>query len=113
VGKHGRVRGDATPWDARAELPPARSGAVGVLDHATPSAGSVLIRRERVVPAQRSLPGCSEVVHLRSQDGRSGIVILILNTPEHARQAAPTIATPEDAPITIHSTAIHEVSAHA
>jgi hypothetical protein len=68
--------------------------------------------RERVVPAQRSLPGCSEVVHLRSQDGCTGIVILILDTPEHAQQAAATITTPEDAPVTIRSTAIYEVSAH-
>jgi hypothetical protein len=69
--------------------------------------------RERVVPAQRSLPGCSEVVHLRSQDGRTGLVIMILDTVEHARQAAASITTPEDAPVAIHSTDIFEVSARA
>jgi hypothetical protein len=69
--------------------------------------------RERVVPAQRSLPGCSEVVHLRSQDGRAGVVIMILDTAEHARQAAATIATPEGAPVAINSTDIYEVSAYA
>jgi hypothetical protein len=69
--------------------------------------------RERVVPAQRSLPGCSEVVHLRSQDGSTGIVIMIMDTAEHARQAAASIATPEDAPVVIESTDIYEVSAHA
>jgi hypothetical protein len=69
--------------------------------------------RERVVPAQRSLPGCSEVVHLRSQDGRSGIVIMIIDTPEHAEQASATIATPDGAPVRIQSTAIYEVTAIA
>jgi len=69
--------------------------------------------RERVVPAQRSLAGCSEVVHLRSRDGRTGIVIMILDTAEHAQEAASTITTPEDAPVAIHNTAIYEVSAHA
>ena len=69
--------------------------------------------RERVVPAQRSRPGCSEVVHLRSEDGRAGIVIMILDTRDHAQQAADTITTPEDAPVAIRSTAIYEVSAHA
>jgi hypothetical protein len=69
--------------------------------------------RERVLPAQRSLPGCSEVVHLRSEDGRSGIVVMILDTPDHAKQAAATITTPEDAPVAIQSTAVYEVSAHA
>jgi hypothetical protein len=69
--------------------------------------------RERVVPAQRSLAGCSEVVHLRSRDGRTGIVIIILDTAEHAQAAADTITTPEDAPVAIHSTSIYEVSAQA
>jgi len=67
----------------------------------------------RVVPAQRSLPGCSEVVHLRSRDGRSGIVIMILDSVEHAQSAAATISTPADAPVTIQSTVIYEVSAYA
>jgi hypothetical protein len=69
--------------------------------------------RERVVPAQRSLPGCSEVVHLRSDDGRTGMVIMILDTPDNAQQAASTITTPEDAPVAIQSIGIYEVSAHA
>jgi hypothetical protein len=69
--------------------------------------------RDRVVPAQRSLPGCSEVVHLRSHDGRTGMVIMILDTSDHAQQAAATITTPEDAPVKIGSTTIYEVSAHA
>jgi hypothetical protein len=68
---------------------------------------------DKVVPAQRSLPGCSEVVHLRSQDGRNGIVIMILDTPEHAERAAATITTPQGAPVIIQSTTVYEVSAHA
>jgi hypothetical protein len=69
--------------------------------------------RERVVPAQRALPGCSDVVHLLSEDRQSAIVILILDTEGHARDAAATIATPAGAPVVVCSTNIYEVSARA
>ena len=41
------------------------------------------------------------------------MVIMILDTSDHAQQAAATVTTPEDAPVKIGSTTIYEVSAHA